>query len=258
MRNSILNIIDPLKCFCEEDGSLFVPGSIQDVNNLIQWINSNKQSLKSILVWIDSHQRNSIFFPEYWVDKNGNHPNPMTQILYDDVLSKKWRTSIKENQQRAELYIKYLQDNNRDSLMIWPYHALEGTDGKTIIPELYQAIVDSGADIQIIPKGTDTHTEHYGIFKTEFNANVVDFKSHKLINQICNHEKIFWAGEAKSHCVLFSIEQFVEEISSKTLKNTIFKKCYILNSCMSTIPGFEERTEKKFQEFMNLGMQFIN
>ena len=54
------------------------------------------------------------------------------------------------------------------------------------------------------------------------------------------------AGEAKSHCVLESIQQILEYYENRP---EITRKIYILEDCMSPIPGFEDVTDSAFETF---------
>ena len=59
-------------------------------------------------------------------------------------------------------------------------------------------------------------------------------------------DKIIVAGEAKSHCVLESIKQILEHYETRP---EITQKIYILEDCMSSITGFEDITNKTFEDF---------
>ena len=59
-------------------------------------------------------------------------------------------------------------------------------------------------------------------------------------------DKIVIAGEAKSHCVLETIRQILEHYQNDIITT---QKIYILEDCMSNIPGFEDATELEFERF---------
>ena len=67
-----------------------------------------------------------------------------------------------------------------------------------------------------------------------------------FLNKLENYDKIVIAGEAKSHCVLESIKQILEHYETRP---EITQKIYILEDCMSSIPGFEDVTDKTFADF---------
>ena len=80
-----LLVIDAQHDFCSPNGALFVPGAEEDNKRLSQWILNNKESIGYIGCTMDSHHINDIAHPGYWVDKNGNNPNPITTITEDHV-----------------------------------------------------------------------------------------------------------------------------------------------------------------------------
>ncbi|GAA3325211.1 hypothetical protein GCM10020331_056150 [Ectobacillus funiculus] len=71
------------------------------------------------------------------------------------------------------------------------------------------------------------------------------------------YDKIIVAGEAKSHCVLESVRQIVEYYANN---RDILARIYLLDDCMSPIPGYEEMTEKKaFKELKDIyGVNIVN
>ena len=58
-------------------------------------------------------------------------------------------------------------------------------------------------------------------------------------------DEIYIAGEASSHCVLASTLQILEYFADK---KDITKRITVLSDCMSPIGGFEDATEKSFEE----------
>jgi nicotinamidase-related amidase len=90
----------------------------------------------------------------------------------------------------------------------------------------------------------DPLSEMYGIIKPEYDTN--NYINLDFLNKLESYDKIVVAGEAKSHCVLESIKQILEYHASRP---EITKKIYILEDCMSPIPGFEDVTEKTFEDF---------
>src|SRR5690606_37646413 len=112
---------------------------------------------------------NQIFSPSWWVDADGNHPQPFTLITHDEVKSGKW-TALYQPEWSLE-YTERLEENAKKQLMIWSYHTLIGTSGHNITPTLYEAILYHSSARQTQPefiiKGTVPNTEHYSIFEPE-------------------------------------------------------------------------------------------
>jgi nicotinamidase-related amidase len=101
--------------------------------------------------------------------------------------------------------------------------------------------------VKRLVKGTDPLSEMYGIIKPEYDIH--GYVNIEFLNQIENYDKIVIAGEAKSHCVLETIKQILEHFSNRP---EITKKIYILEDCMSCIPGYEQATEDAFNNFVSV------
>ena len=84
----------------------------------------------------------------------------------------------------------------------------------------------------------------YGIIKPEYDRK--NFINIKFLNDIEKFDKIVIFGEAKSHCVMESVRQILEYYQDRP---EITSKIYILEDCMSPIPGSEQITEDTFNNF---------
>lgn len=71
-----LFVIDPQNDFCDQTGSLFVPGADKDMERLSTMIARLGNKLKSIFVTMDSHHIFDVAHPSFWVDRNLDHPQP--------------------------------------------------------------------------------------------------------------------------------------------------------------------------------------
>ncbi len=91
--NIQLVVIDPENDFCNPNGSLFVPGSEEDMDRLALMINRLKGTINDIHVTLDAHHPVDIAHSVWFVDDNGNHPAPFTQISSLDLKDKVWMTT---------------------------------------------------------------------------------------------------------------------------------------------------------------------
>jgi len=113
-----LVIIDMQVDFCHANGSLNVPGSIGDIQRLIEFIYTHAERITNITCSLDSHLPHQIFHPAWWVDADGNHPAPFTMITYDDIKAGKWRPLVAPVQSTSS--VKKLEAQARKTLTIWP------------------------------------------------------------------------------------------------------------------------------------------
>ena len=145
-------------------------------------------------------------------------------------------------------YVEHLEKDGKKTLCVWSYHCLQGTSGAAFENQfanmIYFHSVAKKAVTQRLVKGQDPLSEMYGIIKPEYDTK--NYINIDFLNKLENYDKIIIAGEAKSHCVLESIKQILEHYANRP---EITQKIYILEDCMSSIPGFEDVTEQTFDDF---------
>lgn len=223
-----------------EKGSLPVEGSHRDVENLIRFIYSNAGKITSIVASLDTHTAYQIFHPCWWVDACGKNPKPFTLISSGDIENGIWIPV--RHREHSIRYVKYLEENSKKSLIIWPYHCMLGTTGHCLEAQFskiayYHSMVRD-SNFEIIVKGTSPTSEMYGIFRPEYDEGF-EFET-TLLDKLAGYDKVIIAGEAKSHCALESLSQICEYYKDS---RQITERIYLLEDCTSCIGGFEEETE---------------
>jgi nicotinamidase-related amidase len=235
--------------FCNPNGKLFVKGADQDMIRLASMIKRLSKKIDAIYMTLDSHMEVHIAHPIFWVNSQGNHPNPFTLITEEDVINGTWKAFNPEFQSRAIEYVKTLKANGRYVLCIWPPHCIIGTKGCGFTDEIADALDfwnwenTNGDRVTCISKGTNIFTEHYSAIK----ADVVDdcdpstMLNTNLINSLNEADIIAVAGEALSHCVANTVTDLCNSFGEENIK-----KLVLLEDATSNVPGFE-----------NLGKDFI-
>lgn len=229
-----------------EHGSLAVPNSHGDVERLTKWIYKNMEDITKIAFSIDTHNPFQIFHPCWWIDENGNNPDPFTVITLADLDSGKWKPTQAPRWSRD--YVTELEKQGNFKLVIWTYHCLQGTFGNALESQfsnmVYFHSVAKKSITKRMVKGTNPKTEMYGILKAEFDpTNKVNIS---FLDDVRDYDLIVIAGEAKSHCVQRSIEQIIDHFKTDL---DVTKKIVVLEDCMSPIPGFEDLADTAFEEF---------
>lgn len=280
---SVLNI-DNQRDFDNPNGTLMVGGrsgrgAIDNAVTLCEWVYRNINRITDFTCTMDSHFPIQIFFPAFWVDRNGNHPAPFTNISHEDVVTGKWLPSIgvatmlNANytwlKQYCEHYTKKLMESAKKELTIWPYHCLLGGEGHSLLgvvdeARLYHSFIRYSAG-RLEVKGAHALTESYSIFGpevlTDQNGNAIVQKNVALFETLANSHKVVVAGQASSHCVLETLTDLLRMI--KTKDADLAKKVYILRDCMSpvVIPGvvdFTDATDAAMQELQDAGMNLVD
>lgn len=228
-----------------EGAPLGVDGSIQDMERTLTFLYNNAEKITNFSVTVDTHQPHQVFHPSYWIDDSGNHPAPYTQITVQDYNEGKWRPLFYPIETLN--YLKDLETNNRQPLTIWPYHCINGTFGHSLEGQfsnmLYYLSVARKAPVVVINKGQDPKSEMYGAMRSESSTGTFNIR---FLDMLAKYDTIIIAGQAKSHCVLTTIEQIIEYFSNDP---ATLSKIYILEDCMSNIAGCEAMSDAKYQEF---------
>ncbi len=254
-----LMIIDPQNDFCSPRGSLFVPGADEDNERLAHWILEKKAEIDQIIVTLDSHYIIDISHPKFWVDENGENPEPFTIIKSADILSGKYKPAYSTFNEGVTLtYLEKLEEQGEFEHCIWPEHCITGTWGSavdTMIAGCLREWSVSGPDarfVRYITKGSHPMTEHFGAFRAQVaisNANETHVNM-SLVEQLDMFDKIYIAGQAESHCVANSLKQIME------LAPNIAKKFVVLEDTMSPVPGFENLADSIYERAREMGVGF--
>ena len=256
-------LVDYQHDFVDPTGTLHVPGSQQDVARFLAWFYANAHKISSIYASLDTHLPFQIFFSSWWKDpQTGEHPQPYTTITVDDVTNIKWLPIIEPDWSTS--YVHQLQQKARKDLMIWPYHTMEGTLGHMLAAPLCEAIAWHSAARNTQPtyieKGRTMRTEYYGIFGAEIpdpedpdsSLNVT------LLDAVMKHDRVYVAGEAKSHCVLETERQLVGRFGEQP---ELLKRLYFLIDCTSSVQhpviDFDALAEDELATMEQQGVQMV-
>ncbi len=105
--NVHLVIVDPQNDFCDLPGAaLPIPGADADMKRLAAFINRVGCKLKEIHVSLDSHHLIDIAHPAWWIDRNGQKPNPFAIISAADIEAGIWNPTNPLPQLVALLWIQ--------------------------------------------------------------------------------------------------------------------------------------------------------
>lgn len=252
MKTSLL-IIDPQNDFCIPGAPLFVKDADVDMNRLSKFITENPTKIDSICVSLDMHVPEDIAHSIYWINDEGKHPEPFTNITVEDVKNGKWKTANPIMQSHALFYLEKLKENERFVHTIWPEHCIAGSSGSNIFPTLYTALrhwmeVTGKSYISYI-KGMNPHSEQFGIFQEEVITSDDGKFNHNLFKTIFNSGNVLVSGQAKSHCVATSLRQI-----SETHPEYV-KKITLLTDTTSNVTGCEHIADTIYENLRSSGMK---
>lgn len=276
--------VDVQNTFCIPGFELFVAGrsgtgAVEDNQRLCEFIYRNLGVITQITPTMDTHQPMQIFHAISIVNQKGEHPEPFTLISEEDVKEGRWRINPelchslnidKEYGQRYLLhYTKTLREGKKYDLTMWPYHAMLGGVGHALVPSVEEAIFFHSMARNCQPnfqiKGDNPLTEHYSVLGPEVldaqDGSRIAERNAGLIEQLLRFDAVIITGQAKSHCVAWTIDDLLQDIQVHQ-DERLAKKVYLLEDCTSAVvvPGVFDYTDQAnaaFQRFADAGMHIV-
>lgn len=232
-----LVLVDMQHDFVAPDGALAVPGAQDDLARLLAWLYRNAGRVTRIYLSLDTHLPSHIFYGGWWIDpRTGQHPAPFTAITVEQVERGEWAPLVEAEWSLD--YVRALRQQARKDLMIWPPHTMEGTLGHMLAAPLSEAVAWHSVARDVAPvyisKGRTPRTEFYGVFGTEVPdpRDPPSALNTALLDAVMRHDRVYLAGEAKSHCVLETTRQIVARYADRP---DILDRLHILTDCMSAV-----------------------
>ena len=279
-----LMIIDPQNTFCIPEFELFVAGksglgAVEDNRRLCEFIYSNLSQITTIIATMDTHKAMQIFHPIFWLNDAGEHPIPAaTQISYNDLLQGTWKVNpeiaaslgcdYEKLQGYALHYTQKLSEKGKYPLTVWPYHSMLGGIGHAVVSAVEEAAffhnIARHSQTILELKGENPLTENYSVLSPEVledsNGNAIGKKNTSLLQKLLQFDKLIIAGQAKSHCVAWTVEDLLTEILA--VDSQLAKKVYLLEDCTSPVVvegvvDYSDEADEAFARFANAGMQVV-
>ena len=275
--------VDVQNTFCIPGFELFVggrsgTGAVDDNRRLCEFIYRNLDVITQIFPTMDTHQAAQIFHAIFLVNDKGEHPAPYTLVSVEDIEQGVWKFNpalcdtlqIDEEYGQRHLlhYVRKLREGGKYELTIWPYHAMLGGIGHALVSAVEEAIFfhsiarNSQPGFQI--KGNNPLTENYSVLGPEVlegpDGEPIAQKNTALVETLLQFDAIVIAGEAKSHCVAWTVEDLLNAILARDARLT--GKVYLLEDCSSpvVVPGVVDYTDEAdaaFQRFADAGMHVV-
>lgn len=278
-----LMLIDVQNTFCIPGYELYVAGAsgraaVDDNIRLCRFIYRNLGGITYITATMDTHRAMQIFHAIFFVDKDGNHPAPYTDIQASEVRDGKWKfnpelashfeIAPEYGQQMLVHYAEELERKGKYALTIWPYHAMLGGIGHALVSSVEEALFfhslvrTAQYDIEI--KGDKPFTENYSVVGPEVltgpMGETLGTHNPKFIEGLRQFDRLIIAGQAKSHCVAWTVADLLDDINA--VDPGLAKKVYLLEDCTSPIvvPGLVDHTSaanEAYARFAKAGMHLI-
>jgi nicotinamidase-related amidase len=258
--------VDVQNTFCIPEFELFVAGrsgrgAVDDNRRLCEFIYRNLATITQVFPSLDTHHAMQVFHAIWLVDEQGNHPAPYTLVSAEDVESGRWRlnTAVAEAlgidadyaERHLAHYTRRLAEGGKYDLTVWPYHAMLGGIGHALVSAVEEAIFFHGIarhsrpDFQV--KGDNPLTEHYSMLGPEVtegpDGDALEGKNTKLIDRLLTFDAVVVAGQAKSHCMAWTIDDL---LAHDEVRERLAERTYLLEDCTSpvVVPGVVDYTDE--------------
>merc|ERR1712032_1167166 len=142
--------------------------------------------------------------------------------------------------------------------LIWPDHCLVGTEGQSIHPPLMQALnewaIARTRSVNFYFKGQNNRAEMYSALKSEVQVpdDPTTDLDVDLVNTLAKHKKVLCCGEAKSHCVNWSVRHLLEAWPRGRQSDIV-----LLKDCCSPVKDFEESANKFEADMKKAGITIL-
>jgi nicotinamidase-related amidase len=274
--------VDVQNTFCIPDFELFVGGrsgrgAVDDCRRLAEFLYRNVGVISQVLPSLDTHRAMQVFHAIWLVDDQGEHPGPYTLVSAEDVESGRWRVNpavadaLGLDRTYAERhlahYARRLAEGGKYELTIWPYHAMLGGIGHAVVSAVEEAIffhsVARYSQPEFQVKGDNPLTEHYSMLGPEVtegpDGDRLGTKNRKLVDKLLTFDAVVVAGQAKSHCLAWTIDDLLED---DEVRLRLAARTYLLEDCTSpvVVPGavdYTEQADDAFARYAAAGMHVV-
>lgn len=249
-----LLIIDAQYDFCAPEGTLFVPGAVEDTERMATLMRTAKDRIDHLVITLDTHQVLDIAHPGFWENAVGDNPPPFTPISSSDIEAGIWRPRFEA--EYATNYVRALEEQGEFQHFIWPEHCLIGTRGAALVDVLAEAIRAWSHHTQrnyvAVVKGEHPLAEHFGVFRAQIpipGEPKTDL-NQPLLNDLAQYDELWIAGEARSHCVATSLKQILR------FAPELVPKVVLLTDCTSDVTGLGHLADPIYAEARKRGVRF--
>jgi len=274
--------VDIQNTFCIPDFELFIAGrsgtgAVDDNRRLCKFLYRNLGEITQIFPSLDTHHAMQVFHAIWLVDEHGNHPDPYTLVSAQDVATGRWQMNaavaealgidVDYADRHLTYYTRRLAEGGKYDLTIWPYHAMLGGIGHALVSAVEEAIFFHGlarySNPEFQVKGDNPLTEHYSLLGPEVtegpDGDRLGGKNAKLIEKLLTFDAVVVAGQAKSHCLAWTIDDL---LGDEDVREQLAERTYLLEDCTSpvVVPGVVDYTDEAdaaFERYAAAGMHVV-
>jgi nicotinamidase-related amidase len=279
-----LLLVDVQNTFCLPEFELFVGGrsgrgAVEDSARLCSFLYENLGRISQVVATLDTHTAVQIFHPVFWVDEAGRHPPPHTVLGLEEIETGRWRVNPRiaaavaprpgfDVEAWARDYARQLHDGGKYPLVVWPYHSMLGGLGHALVSAVEEAVffhsIARQSPTRFEIKGRNPLTENYSVLRPEVttgrDGERIALANPALLEDLFSFDAVIVAGQARSHCVAWTVEDLLGEIRARDPGRA--GRVYLLDDCSSpvVVPGvvdYTEPAERAYARFAEAGMRRV-
>ena len=276
-------LVDVQNTFCIPGSELYVAGrsgngAVDDNRRLCEFVYRNLGAITQIVPTMDTHRVMQIFHP-IWLRRRRRQPPGAVHA--DHRAGRRERPLARQPGGRGERPGRgglraasscsttrgTLEAGGKYSLTIWPYHAMLGGIGHALVSSVEEAVFFHAVaryaqpDFQV--KGENPLTEHYSILAPEVkegpDGELIASENDALIERLLSFDAVVVAGQAKSHCVAWTIDDLLAGDDER--ERALAPRTYLLEDCTSpvVVPGvdYTDEAAAAFRRFAEAGMHVV-
>ena len=168
----------------------------------------------------------------------------------------------------ARHYARRLHEGGKYPLVVWPYHSMVGGVGHAMVSAVEEAVffhaVARQSPTRVEVKGQNPLTENYSVLRPEVledsRGERVGALNRALVEHLLTFDAVLVAGQAKSHCVAWTVEDLLVEVHARDPR--FAERVFLLDDCSSpvVVPGvadFTDPAEVAYARFAEAGMHRV-
>lgn len=276
-------LIDMQNTFCLPGFELFVAGrsgrgAVDDVARVARFAYRHLPLLTECAASLDTHRPFHVFHAGLLRAADGSPVEPMSIFSAADAREGRIKLDpdaarglgLDEGAAREHLvhYTSELERKGKNGLLVWPYHSMLGGVGHALAPLVEEALffhaLARRAQPELAIKGVHPLTEHFSVLGPEVDRDAAGRPlvggKLDLAAKLRDWDAMIVAGEAKSHCVLWTLEDLAAHIEET--EPELAGKVYLLDDATSAVvvpggPDFTEAAEEGYARFAKAGMHRV-
>ena len=278
-----LLLVDCQNTFCLPEGELYVAGrsghaAEKDSWRLCRFLYRHLDRITEIVATLDTHTAIQVFHPHFFEDSAGEPPPPYTAISSADLEAGRYRVNPDAAAaagldpdglaRHALHYCRRLEARGKYLLVVWPYHGMLGGVGHALVPAIEEAIffhtIARSAQPIFETKGRNPLTENYSALRPEVlqgaDGESIAEPNDALFDRLLGYEALVVAGQAKSHCVAWTVSDLLDEIRRRDPDGSrgLARRVFLLEDAASpvVVPGadFTDAANEAYAGFERGGM----